>query len=387
MAVQDQLYQWKEAIEENLPSLSAPQAFVLALWSLGIALTASCSTSLLALFWSQIRAQPDNTLRQRLREFYQEADKKRGKKRQTLVVSALFASLLRWVLTSWHGERLALALDATTLSDRFVILSVSVLWGRCAVPVAWKVLPGNQKGQWKEPWLELLAGLSGAVPTRMVVLVMADRGLYAQWLYRAIQKQGWHPFLRVNLGGTFRLRGRKRYRKLGSLCPVGAQRVYTGTAFQAGAALECQLVCCWKAGCKDPWLILTDLPLGQASASWYRYRTWIEQGFKVLKSGGWNWQKTQIAEPERAERIWLALAVATRLTLPLGQEEEDEAPSGAYRRTQRGRIRLLAALLQGETVAQGDFFPMEWEEPPPIRKGKHPPKCPEPPQKTKYLPQ
>ncbi len=30
---------------------------------------------------------------------------------------------------------------------------------------------------------------------------MADRGLYAAWLFEAIQANGWHPFLRVKKKG------------------------------------------------------------------------------------------------------------------------------------------------------------------------------------------
>ena len=59
-----------------------------------------------------------------------------------------FAPLLRWVLSLWHGDRLFLALDATTLEDRFSVLAVCVIWGKCAIPVAWKILPGNKKKAW-----------------------------------------------------------------------------------------------------------------------------------------------------------------------------------------------------------------------------------------------
>src|SRR3989442_10917239 len=41
-------------------------------------------------------------------------------------------------------------------------------------------------------------------------LVLADRGLYARWLFRRITRLGWHPFLRINTGGTFRPKGQVR---------------------------------------------------------------------------------------------------------------------------------------------------------------------------------
>src|SRR5262245_20767325 len=51
-------------------------------------------------------------------------------------------------------------------------------------------------------------------------------------------------------------------------------------------------------------------------------RAWIEHGFKLLKSAGWQWQTTRMTDPGRAERLWLVLAVATRYVLAVGGEVE-----------------------------------------------------------------
>ena len=97
-----------------------------------------------------------DNLRQRLREFYKEAPKKAGEKRQTLNVEVCFGSLLRWVLGCWHADQIAVALDATSLGDRFVVLTISVLYRGCAIPVAWCVTQAAQKRAWRREWLRLL---------------------------------------------------------------------------------------------------------------------------------------------------------------------------------------------------------------------------------------
>ena len=61
-------------------------------------------------------------------------------------------------------------------------------------------------------------------------------------------------------------------------------------------------------GTKEPWLLLTNYP--QAEAGWYGMRMWEELGFKDLKSNGWQWQRSRVREPERAERLWLVMALA-----------------------------------------------------------------------------
>jgi hypothetical protein len=160
-------------------------------------------------------------VRQRLREWYWEKDAKAGKVRQELVVSACFVPLLKWVLSWWGAQerRLALAMDASSLGMTFVVLSFSVVYRGCAIPVAWKVLRAAQPGAWKDEWLALLADLSTAIPSDWLVLVLADRGLYAHWLFHAIVQQGWHPFLRINLGGKFRPQGSSQYLPLSWYVP------------------------------------------------------------------------------------------------------------------------------------------------------------------------
>ena len=69
----------------------------------------------------------------------------------------------------------------------------------CAIPIAWKVLPSHAKGSWKAHWLRLLWSCKEIVPSTMNVLVLADRGRFARWLFQAIVGLGWHPYLRINL--------------------------------------------------------------------------------------------------------------------------------------------------------------------------------------------
>lgn len=42
------------------------------------------------------------------------------------------------------------------------------------------------------------------MPSEYLVIVSADRGLDAEWLYQEIVTLGWHPFLRINHQGLYR---------------------------------------------------------------------------------------------------------------------------------------------------------------------------------------
>jgi hypothetical protein len=218
------------------------------------------------------------------------------------------------------GHQLALALDATTLGTRFTVLAISVVYRGCAIPVAWTILPANQPRAWRREWLRRLRTWRPAIPRDWTVIVWADRRLYAGWLFRRIVRLGWHPFLRINAGGTFRPTGHGHFSPLTTFVPhVGSGWRGTGTAFKSTPQpLPCTLLACWEQGYTAPWLILTDLPPEADDAGWYGLRAWIEQGFKVTKRAGWQWQRTRMTEPQRAARLWLAVAVATLWLLSVG---------------------------------------------------------------------
>lgn len=384
MSCHQPVYQWTRIITTPLPHLSKPQAHVLALWSLGMVVARACALSAGSALLAQWLDRKANTVRQQLREFCDEAPAKRGADRQEVVGETCFAPLLKWVVSWWDGHQLALALDATTLGQRFVVLALSVLYRGCAIPVAWAVLPAGQKHAWRPEWLRLLRQVRAASPRRFFVIVLADRGLYARWLYRRIVRLGWHPLLRINTGGTFRPAASARYRPLHSLVPQpGTQWVGRGTAFVGPRRrLQCTLLARWDEGYTDPWLRLTDLAPGASEACWYGRRAWIEQGFKITNRGGWQWHRTRMTDPQRAARLWLAVAVATLWLLSVGGAAEDTIPVGTLpllpapllssprqRRAPRlrlvsvfrqGWIAILVALLNHRRLPTGRFVPEPW---------------------------
>ena len=90
-------------------------------------LARSCALSAVSLFLAGGLDRKPKTVRQQWREFCYEAQANRGGPRQALAVATCLVPLVAWVLRWWEGEQLAVALDATTLGQRFVVLGSSVL--------------------------------------------------------------------------------------------------------------------------------------------------------------------------------------------------------------------------------------------------------------------
>ncbi len=101
--------------------------------------------------------------------------------------------------------------------------------------------------------------------------------------------------------------------------------------------------------------------------------------FKLAKRGGWQWQRTRMTNPERAARLWLAVAGATLWLLSVGGEADAAIPEStvlevadvlrvAQRQrkatrlplgsvVRRGWALVLAALLNQQPLPKGRLVP------------------------------
>jgi hypothetical protein len=215
-----------------------------------------------------------NAIRKRLKTWY--APKNTLKRR--LTVHPCFAGLLRWITTDWSRPTVLLAMDTTTIRNRWIILTIRVLYKKRAIPVAWRVLPWH-KQKWNPIWKQLLRALAPAFPSGVQVLVLANRGLYAPELFAYIRQVGAHPLMQMGGDGKVLIDGSSEWQALRNLSPC------------------------------------------EASAVWYRHRSWIEQGFRDLKRLRWSCHRTLVRGAGRLERVWLALSVVTLEVLWYGTGE------------------------------------------------------------------
>jgi hypothetical protein len=387
----DRLSLWEKEVSTAFSHLSRPQLRGLILWSAGIALTGSAGLCQISALLAQVLGQGEQTVFQRLREWYLDGKQKSGNKRQEVQVSRCFAPLLRWVVRLWASpkKRLPLVVDATSLGNRWTVLAVSVVLNGGAIPVAWKVLRAEEEGSWRPHWQQLFAHLQGAIPSDWFVIVLADRGLYARWLWDAIRACGWHPFLRINLGVKASLADQNDFDWISRWVPQPATHWSGVVDCFAGkqSRLRATLLLHWEPGYETAWAIVTDLDPQVAQVSWYGLRTWMEGGFKDFKRGLWGWQHSKMTHASSVERLWLALALAQLWCLSVGcrveQQEQEPLPveerlppthvarrkhehSPAQHRPRRlscvvrGRLHLLARILLAQPLTLGCLVPQAW---------------------------
>jgi hypothetical protein len=363
MPTPQELEYWIEEVSIGLPNLSKAQAEVLALYSYGMSMTKQCGQTVVVVFMALLLGLKAGNIRQRFRELNYEREKKRGKKRCEVEVSAQFSALLKWVLNQWHEKgHVVLGVDVTYLRDRHTILCISVLYRQTAIPVAWKVLPGNTKGEWHPLWVELLSKIAPAIPKNYQVLVLLDSGLYSKRLFDVIGSYDWHPFMRIREQGYYQRSDSPLWYDLKDV----ARRGMTPTAFDVhcfkGDTLAAVLWVQWDQCHDQACLVLSDLAPQHVKGNPYPLRSWIEAGFKDFKRGGLHWEHTKTADPARMERLILVMAIALLHLVRLGSTGLDQVtlpsdPAHKLSVVTYGWLRLLVAAIRDIPLTEHAFLP------------------------------
>jgi hypothetical protein len=124
------LEEWNQTVAKQMSQMSVPQASVLALWSFGMVISHSCGLTSVSSSLAMLMGAKENSVRQRIREWYYAKDDKRGEGRCEIEVSSSFVPLVQWVLSWWpvNEKRLALAMDATSLGQVLVGNGNSLVW-------------------------------------------------------------------------------------------------------------------------------------------------------------------------------------------------------------------------------------------------------------------
>jgi hypothetical protein len=224
----------------------------------------------------------------------------------------------KWVLSQYSGEYLILLVDETKLANHLSVMVVGLAYRGCCIPLAfWCYLPKAWPMKQVDLIVTLLGWVAPSIPSGIIPLVQADRGLgTSPDLLRAIEGLGWYFEVRVQKNTRLR-------REAEADCPLAALVTEagqtwrgSGKVFKKAGWLEAEVLVVWGQAYRESWCLVTNCPW---VTGWdYAVRYWQEAGFRDLKSDGWQWQASRIWTPAYANRLLLVLALAYAWTLTLG---------------------------------------------------------------------
>lgn len=321
------LYQWMVEIAHWLPELGKWQIKGLALFSLGvIGAEHSALTKVAEKLGAVGKA---DSLERRFQRWLSNP---------RIDMEACWRGWIRWMVSAYEGQRLILLVDETKLGRHLSVMMVGIAYRQRCIPLVWRCYHQHE-GQ-----VALIKGLlqriAAAVDLEQPPVVQADRGIgTSPTLCQAVQALGWQYLFRVQNDTQVRTCQRRTFVPLQRLVQQPGQRWSGyGVAFKKRGRFLAYVYVLWAKGQEEPWCLIANDPLILGAE--YALRVWQEESFRDLKSGGWQWQRSRVWQPDHANRLILVLALAYAWALSCGTQVM--ADPALLRRVTRGTRRRFS---------------------------------------------
>jgi hypothetical protein len=227
-------------------------------------------------------------------------------------------------------QMVTVLLDESSKADEIHLLRASLAYWGGSLPLAWAVWEQNTPLTAGRYWTELdrvLDRVAAILPAGLPVLVLADRAFDIPPFIDRLRKRGWHWIVRLKARSSLRFQdhqgreGSLAERVRRQLGTPGRRWKTRGRIFKRAGWRAASVVGVWAAGEAEPLVVLTDLPPRWSVLQWYGRRFWIEAGFRNDKARGWQWEASQVRGVAHNERLLLAMAWASLLSLCVGVQE------------------------------------------------------------------
>jgi hypothetical protein len=309
--------QWRHGLEALLPDLHGHLLDSLAVFSLAMALAGHCHSGRLAAVAPSPRARAASRQRRWERLLSNRRLRPHG------AMGMLARGLGPRLAAGGRRRRVVLVLDETPggAKGRLRCMKLGVAYRRRVVPIAFECYePHRPPVPMPRLLWRLLTRAARSLPPGLDVTLLADRGLSWPSVLDCCVALGWHYVLRLQRDTRVRVGGRvvkgawelAAWRGARPWCLTGVE------VFKDAGWRKANVVATWEWGCREPWLLVTDLPATLTRCRNYCRRAWCEQTHRDEKSHGFNWQLSRVRDPAHAARLVLVMALATLLCLSLG---------------------------------------------------------------------
>jgi hypothetical protein len=227
-----------------------------------------------------------------------------------LNVSLVWKTFLTQSWPFWRERRVFLILDCTPFDDRATIVYVGLLVQSRVLPLAWQVMPAQDK--WPEGQGDVVRRLFDQIAPHLAqtdCTLLADRGLVGWPLVQLCRERSWHYLLRVRREQTCRRwTGRwTAWHHLSQVMTKPGQQWCGKVQLWQEQTVETQLSAVWEPAHQDSWLLISDRPAGRQRIGEYAWRTRVEATFLDSKSRGWRLEASRMADRTRLDRLLLVL--------------------------------------------------------------------------------
>jgi hypothetical protein len=235
---------------------------------------------------------------------------RRWVKHESIDADVVYMPFAKQILERLSALPLVMVMDGSQVGRGCMVLMVSVLYQKRALPVCWIVYKGKKGHTTAQRHIEALTKVLPLIPDKGQVVLLGDAEYdTSEMLLWVKEQERWDFVLRTSP---------QIYVQEGSQSqPIDAYALGKGQVFQhhqvgftQQAAVSLNLVGWWSSRYDGPLYLVTSLANGYQACKYYRHRYQIETFFSDQKSRGFHIHKSHLSDPVRLSRLLLAACLA-----------------------------------------------------------------------------
>lgn len=237
-----------------------------------------------------------------------------------IVPEEIYKHLAQNAFSDWKGQKIYLALDASSLWDEFVIVRVALVYRGRALPLSWVVLKQKSTMVAFENYRCILKAAAAILPKKCQVILLADRGFDDNDLFCAARDLGWGFRIRLKKSLTIH-RVSKPSCNVGELMPAKGTALFLHKVWITArifGPVHLALAHAQTQNGYEEWAILSDDPTDLHTFDEYGLRFDLEENFLDDKSAGFQLESSEIRDANALARLGLILATATLYLVSTG---------------------------------------------------------------------
>jgi hypothetical protein len=236
----------------------------------------------------------------------------------------LFAPFVYAMQATLNAEKVYLIIDCTKVGPHCRVLVIGLVYHGTVLPIIWQTLKGKKghvKGEFQK---SLLEKVHAYFTDYRQVIVLGDAEFSNETVIGWLCRHGW--------GFVFRFQSNYLVQTEPDAAWVSAQTAYDSREPLVGQVYTWENVSFtglhqrphltmsiqWAKDEPEPLCLISNLPLQVQPHLLYDMRYWIETLFGNCKSRGFALGRCQMSTPAHIDRLLLAVAIATCITLGLG---------------------------------------------------------------------
>lgn len=260
----------------------------------------------------------------------------------------LFEPFANAMLASLGNETVYLILDCTQAGRKCRTLLATLAYNYTAVPLAWQTIKGKKGHVTGAVQKALLEQVQPYLRAYRHVIVLGDAEFSNATVLSWLQATAHWDFVMHTRGANLvRTADDPAWQSVQELCDTsdlhpGQVRHWPTVDFTQEHQLPgLTLTIQWARDQQEPLLLISNLPVAQQPQVIYERRFWIETLFGNTKSRGFELARTHLTDPAHIDRLILAIAIATYITLGLGTQVVLDQQTHWVDRTDRRDLSLF----------------------------------------------